>query len=197
MPEQLQNSDDDRPASTSPRPPPVIWLTGLSGAGKSTIAAALQPLLRAKGVGAVRLDGDEVRKGLNRGLGFSAEDRHENIRRIAHMARLLNEQGIVAIVAAVSPLQALRDLARSIVGPSYHEVFVHAPLAVCERRDPKGMYARARQGEITRFTGVSDTFEAPANPALTVDTSSCDVSAAVEQIMASLEGSAPTRTPHE
>ncbi|CAN7575029.1 adenylyl-sulfate kinase [Variovorax paradoxus] len=197
MPEQLQKPDD-RPASTTTlRPPPVIWLTGLSGAGKSTIAAALQPLLRARGVGAVRLDGDEVRKGLNHGLGFSAEDRHENIRRIAHIARLLNEQGMVAIVAVVSPLQALRDLARSIVGPSYHEVFVHAPLEVCERRDPKGMYARARQGAIARFTGVSDIFEAPANPALTVDTSSCDVSAAVQQIMASLEGTAPTRTLHQ
>ncbi|MBT2336882.1 adenylyl-sulfate kinase [Variovorax paradoxus] len=193
----LDQNSERHPSSVPSRPPPVVWLTGLSGAGKSTIAAALQPLMRARGLGSVRLDGDEVRKGLNRELGFSPEDRHENIRRIAHIARLLSEQGIVAIVAVVSPLQALRDLARSIVGPSYHEVFVHAPLAVCEQRDPKRMYARARQGEIARFTGVSDIFEAPANPALTVDTSKCDVSAVVGQIMASLEGSATTRMLHE
>lgn len=194
MSEQLQNLDCRHAIRSRPS---VIWLTGLSGAGKSTIAAALQSLIKAKGVGVVRLDGDEVRKGLNRELGFSLEDRHENIRRIAHIARLLSEQGIVVIVAVVSPLQVLRDLARSIVGPFYHEVFVHAPLAVCETRDPKGMYARARQGEIARFTGVSDTFEVPTNPALMVDTSKCDVSAAVQQIMVSLEKSATNNMGHE
>ena len=164
----------------------VVWLTGLSGAGKSTIAAGLRERLAATGTVAVILDGDEIRTGLSQGLGFSAPERRENIRRLAHVARLLSGQGIVAIVAVISPLREQRALARDIVGASYHEVFVDAPLAMCERRDVKGLYARARRGELTSFTGVSDAYEAPAAPDLRVDTAGCDVHGAVSQVMASL-----------
>ncbi len=174
------------PAPGGPRGAWVVWLTGLSGAGKSTIAAGLRERLAAGGAVAVILDGDEVRSGLSRGLGFSPAERLENIRRIAHVARLLSTQGIVAIVAAVSPLRAQRALAREIVGASYHEVFVDAPLAVCERRDVKGLYARARQGELSTFTGVSDVYEAPLVPDLRVDTASCGVHSAVSQVVASI-----------
>ncbi|WP_345944799.1 adenylyl-sulfate kinase [Variovorax sp. dw_954] len=170
-------------ASTAAR---VAWLTGLSGAGKSTLAAALRDRFVAQGAAVAVLDGDAVRNGLSHGLGFSAEDRMENIRRLAHVARLLSDQGIVSIVAAVSPLRGQRTLAREIIGPACFEVYVCTPLAVCEQRDVKGLYARARRGEIPLFTGVSDVYEPPAHPDLRIDTSTCELALAVELLYSSL-----------
>lgn len=170
-------------------------MTGLSGAGKSTIAAGVRAAFNAHGVAAAILDGDDIREGLSQGLGFSKEDRRENIRRIAHVARLLCEQDITAIVAVVSPLCEHRALAREIVGSPFQEVFVHAPLSVCEHRDVKGLYARARRGEIPHFTGVSDAYELPARPDLLIDTSRCDVPTAVEQVISLLALSEPEAVP--
>ncbi len=161
----------------------MLWLTGLSGAGKSTIAAGVHAMYSAHGVASAILDGDDIRAGLSQGLRFSNDDRRENIRRIAHVARLLCEQDITAIVAVVSPLCEHRALAREIVGAPFQEVFVRAPLSVCEHRDVKGLYARARRGEIPYFTGVSDVYESPMHPHLLIDTMNCDVSAAVEQVI--------------
>ncbi|HEX6958947.1 MAG TPA: adenylyl-sulfate kinase [Ferrovibrio sp.] len=148
----------------------VLWFTGLSGAGKSTLAMALQRTLFARGRQAVVLDGDNLRHGLNRDLGFSAEDRTENIRRIAEVAKLMAETGQIVIVSAISPLRMHRDLARSIIAADFHEIHVHADLATCESRDPKGLYKRARAGKIPEFTGISAPYEVPAQPQLAVDT---------------------------
>src|SRR5690349_4662246 len=139
----------------------VLWLTGLSGAGKTTIARNLQARLQARGVPVAILDGDEIRRGLSQGLGFSDADRCENIRRIAEVAHLLNSQGFIVIVAAISPLNKHRGMARKIVGAAYREVYVKASLSDCERRDVKGLYARARRGQVAKFTGVSDAYEPP------------------------------------
>jgi len=173
----------------------VVWLTGLSGAGKSTIAAGVRAVFTDHGAAVAVLDGDDVRAGLSNDLGFSSDDRRENIRRIAHVARLLCEQDITAIVAAVTPLHAQRALAREIVGAPFHEVFVHAPLSVCERRDVKGLYARARRGEIPNFTGISDAYEPPAHPDLLIDTSSHDVSTVVQQVISLLVSNEHDITP--
>ncbi|WP_431274070.1 adenylyl-sulfate kinase [Variovorax ureilyticus] len=165
----------------------VLWLTGLSGAGKSTIARHLRACLVGRGAAVAVLDGDEIRRGLSQGLGFSDVDRRENIRRIAEMARLLSTQGIVVIVAAIAPLSRHRGLARNIIGAPYREVYVKASLSDCERRDVKGLYARARRGEVVKFTGVTDTYEPPLNPDLLVDTSTHGVHVAVSSLMALLE----------
>jgi adenylylsulfate kinase len=156
----------------------VIWLTGLSGAGKSTIAGALNHELTKAGVASVVLDGDEIRSGLNSDLGFSAEDRLENVRRLAHVARLVASWSRVVIVAAITPSRAMRELAKSIVGEGFREVFVNTPLAVCETRDPKGLYQRARSGALKAFTGVSDIYEQPTSPDLVLCT---DASSIVEE----------------
>lgn len=163
--------------------PCVIWLTGLSGAGKSTIAKSLRLRAIAAGVPVAILDGDDIRRGLSQGLGFGQADRRENIRRIAEVARLLSDQGLVVIVAAVSPMRELRALARNIIGAAFREVYVSAPLATCERRDVKGLYARARRGEVTKFTGISDAYEAPLQPDLVIDTSDCEVAQATSALM--------------
>jgi adenylyl-sulfate kinase len=163
--------------------PCVIWLTGLSGAGKSTIAKSLRLRAMADGVPVAILDGDDVRRGLSQGLGFGQADRRENIRRIAEVARLLSDQGLVVIVAAVSPMRELRALARNIIGAAFREVYVSAPLATCERRDVKGLYARARRGEVTKFTGISDAYEPPLQPDLVIDTSDCEVAQATSALM--------------
>ena len=142
----------------------TVWLTGLSGAGKSTIAHRLAAALRARGVERVEiLDGDEVREHLGAGLGFSRTDRDINIHRIAWVARLLTRHGVATIVAAISPYRAARAEARRLIGP-FVEVFVDAPLEVAEARDPKGLYRKARAGAITAFTGLSDPYEAPEAP---------------------------------
>jgi adenylyl-sulfate kinase len=165
----------------------VLWLTGLSGAGKSTLAAALRALLQSQGRQVAVLDGDAVRSGLCRDLGFSPEDRRENIRRVAEVARLMREAGLVVICALISPLREDRAMARDIVGAAhFREVHVATPLAVCEQRDPKGLYRNARARALTQFTGVSAPYEEPLSPDLRVDTSQVGVPEAVEALTALL-----------
>lgn len=161
----------------------TVWLTGLSAAGKSTLAFSLEKTLIAAGCACYVLDGDNVRQGLNKNLGFSPEDRTENIRRIAEVARLMNDAGLMVITAFISPFVADRQMARQIIGPDqFREVFVSTPLAVCEARDPKGWYSKARAGHIPEFTGVSSSYEAPQHPDLIIDTAQTRVEEAVLQL---------------
>jgi adenylylsulfate kinase len=148
-----------------PGPGPIVWFTGLSGAGKSTLAEAVSERLAAAGHAVELLDGDAVRSHLSRGLGFTPEDRVENIRRIAFVANLLARHGVVVLVPVIAPYRSIRDEVRRM-SPTYFEVFVNAPLTVCEQRDPKGLYRRARAGELAHFTGVDDPYEAPESPDL-------------------------------
>lgn len=165
------NRDVNLPAG--PRPGLTIWMTGLSGAGKSTIAAAFAADLHKAGHRICVFDGDSLRKGLNGNLGFSIADRKENVRRTAEVAKLMNEAGMDVIAALISPIADDRAMAKKIVGPDrFVEVYVNAPLAACERRDAKGLYARARRGEIPDFTGISSPYEAPQAPDLAIDTES-------------------------
>lgn len=147
----------------------TIWLTGLSGAGKSTLAALLTDRLREQGQAVEWLDGDELRRSLGRGLGFSREDRFENIRRAVYLAGMLNRHGVITVVSVISPYAGMRSYARQEL-PGFVEVYVNCPLPVCEARDVKGLYAKARSGEIPAFTGISDPYEAPADPELTLHT---------------------------
>jgi bifunctional enzyme CysN/CysC len=154
----------DRPSTGA-----TVWLTGLSGSGKSTVAHELERLLVHAGRMAYVLDGDNLRHGLNGDLGFSAEDRAENVRRVGHVARLMADSGVVALVPLISPYRADRDLVRAMhdeAGLPFLEVFVDTPIEECERRDPKGLYAKARAGEIKGFTGIDDPYEAPVEPEL-------------------------------
>jgi len=147
----------------------TLWFTGLSASGKSTIACALEQVLVKRGVPAYRLDGDNIRHGLNKNLGFSAADRAENIRRIGEVARLFADGGTIALTAFISPYIADRDAVRAVHagdGLEFLEVFVDAPIEVCESRDPKGLYKKARAGELKGFTGIDDPYEAPVNPEL-------------------------------
>jgi adenylyl-sulfate kinase len=160
----------------------TIWLTGLPCSGKSTLATYLRAELVRNGVTAVILDGDDVRRWLTRGLGFSREDRQENIRRIAHVARLLTGAGVVAIVAAVSPYRDARQEARVVTG-RFVEVYVKCRLQVCVERDVKGMYRRALTGQLSHFTGISDPYEPPATPELVVDTDRYTVRDCVQSIL--------------
>lgn len=149
----------------------VIWLTGLSGAGKSTLANELEKRLLARGVRTYLLDGDNVRHGLNRDLGFSAEDRAENIRRVAEVSRLMVDAGLVVITAFISPFRAERRFARGLMAEGeFVEVYVNTPLIVAERRDPKGLYKKARRGELQQFTGIDSPYEVPESPEIVVDT---------------------------
>jgi len=165
----------------------TLWLTGLSGAGKSTIAKALEQRLIADGRLACLLDGDNVRHGLNRDLGFDEADRRENIRRVAEVAALFNQAGVLAITAFISPYRGDREAARDVIGADrFIEVFVDAPLDVCEARDPKGLYRKARAAEIPSFTGVSAPYEAPEKPDLHVETSRIGAAEAVDAILSEL-----------
>jgi bifunctional enzyme CysN/CysC len=149
--------------------PALLWFTGLSGAGKSTIANNLETKLHALGKRTFVLDGDNVRHGLNRDLGFTEVDRVENIRRVAEVAKLFVEAGLITIVAFISPFQAEREMARELVGPDeFIEIFVDTPLEVCEQRDPKGLYKKARRGQLQNFTGLDSPYEPPGNPELTL-----------------------------
>ena len=149
----------------------VIWMTGLSGSGKTTLAKYLERKLQENGFFTKLLDGDNVRSGLNKGLGFSEDDRNENIRRIAEVSKLFMHGGIISINCFVSPTEHVRDLARQIIGEKdFVEVFINTPLEECEKRDVKGLYAKARSGEIKDFTEISAPFEAPKNPAIEVFT---------------------------
>ncbi len=162
----------------------MLWFTGLSGSGKSTIAVALERELHRRGRLCRILDGDNIRTGINAGLGFSEADRKENIRRIAEVGKLFVDTGIITIAAFVSPTNELRDLARSIIGENdFKEIFISTPIGECERRDVKGLYAKARRGEIKDFTGISAPFEAPEHPALDIDTTRVSIEDAVERIV--------------
>jgi bifunctional enzyme CysN/CysC len=155
---------DDRPFEGA-----TVWLTGLSGSGKSTVAVALERLLISQGRPAYRLDGDNVRHGLNGDLGFTEADRTENVRRVGEVARLMADAGVVAIVPLISPYRSGRDHARALHAEAdlaFVEVFVDTPIELCEQRDPKGLYKKARAGEITGFTGIDDPYEAPLTPEL-------------------------------
>jgi adenylyl-sulfate kinase len=165
----------------------TVWFTGLSGSGKSTLALAVEAALLDRGVAAYVLDGDNVRFGLNRDLGFSPEDRTENIRRIGEVCRLLNEAGIVVLTAFISPYLEDRRRVRDLhPDGSFIEVHVDTPLEVCEQRDPKGLYAKARAGEITGFTGVDDPYEAPTSPELVLRPADGDATAMAERLLARL-----------
>ncbi len=148
----------------------TLWFTGLSGAGKSTITGVLVEELEKRGTPAEVLDGDVVRENLSKGLGFSKEDRDTNIRRIAFVADLLSRNGVPVITAAISPYRAIRDEARTLMNGRFIEAYVKASVEECERRDVKGLYAKARSGEIKEFTGVSDPYEPPENPEITLET---------------------------
>jgi adenylylsulfate kinase len=151
--------------------PATVWLTGLSGAGKSTLAVELDHALFEARRPCFVLDGDHVRAGLCSDLGFGPRDRHENIRRIAEVARLMNDAGLIVISAFISPYRGDRDLARQVIGPErFIEIYLDAPLEVCERRDPKGLYRKARRGEIPEFTGISAPYEPPADPTAVLHT---------------------------
>src|SRR5262245_32670921 len=174
----------------------TVWLTGLSGSGKSTIAVDLEKALWARGVRAYILDGDNIRHGLNKNLGFSPADRTENIRRIGEVAKLFTEAGMVAITAFISPYRADRNQVRAIMKPGdFVEVLVDCPLEVCEQRDVKGLYQKARAGQIPEFTGISAPYEPPLEPELTIRTHMQGVEESAGQIVAYLatKGVVPTR----
>ena len=162
----------------------MVWFTGLSGSGKSTIAIALERELHKRGLLCRILDGDNIRSGINNNLGFSEVDRVENIRRIAEVSKLFIDSGIITIAAFISPNNDIREMAARIIGPDdFFEIFVSTPLEECEKRDVKGLYAKARKGEIQNFTGVSAPFEAPTNPALSLDTSKMNLEESVNQLL--------------
>ena len=168
----------------------TIWLTGLSGAGKSTLADALAPRLRGRGVQVEILDGDEIRTNLSKGLGFSKEDRDTNIRRIGYVARLLSRNGVVVIAAAISPYREIRDEIRAQIEAeraAFIEVHVSAALETLVARDVKGLYRKALAGEITQFTGISDPYEPPLKPDVSVETDDEDLEKSVERIIRQLE----------
>lgn len=161
----------------------TVWLTGLSGAGKSTLACALEERLFRAGRTSFVLDGDNLRHHLNSDLGFTASDRRENIRRSAEVARLMNDAGLIVVCAFISPLRSDRDLAREIIGAdNFLEIHVSTPCTVCEERDPKGLYQKARAGLIPEFTGVSAPYEVPLQPALTLDTGTLTLDHACDQL---------------
>ena len=158
----------------------MLWFTGLSGSGKSTLAIALERELYNSGILCRILDGDNIRTGINNNLGFTEADRVENIRRIAEVAKLFVDCGVVTIAAFFSPTEQIRHMAADIIGKDdFFEIYVNTPLEVCEERDVKGLYKKARQGEIKNFTGISAPFEAPLNPAITIDTSACSLEESV------------------
>lgn len=162
----------------------MLWLTGLSGSGKSTIAIALERELHKRGLLCRILDGDNIRSGINNNLGFSAEDRVENIRRIAEIGKLFVDTGIITIAAFISPSNELRQLAARIIGEEdFLEIYVCTPLEECEKRDVKGLYAKARRGEIKNFTGISAPFEAPEHPVLSLDTSKVTLEESVNTLL--------------
>lgn len=179
----------DQRAKLLGQKPCCIWFTGLSGAGKSTLASALEAQLYADGRHVYVLDGDNVRHGLNRDLGFSVENRVENIRRVAEVAHLMVDAGLIVLVAFISPFRAERAMARALFAPGeFFEVFVDTSLAECEQRDTKGLYAKARRGELSDFTGIDSPYEAPVAPEVRVDTKSTPLTSCLEEIRRVVEG---------
>ncbi len=162
----------------------ALWLTGLSGSGKSTIAIALERELESRGFLCRILDGDNIRSGINKNLGFTAEDRAENIRRIAEITKLFVNSGIITIAAFISPEEQMRQMAADIIGAEdFKEVYISTPLKECERRDVKGLYAKARRGEIKNFTGIDSLFEPPVSPFITLDTSKLSVKESIDSLL--------------
>ena len=166
----------------------ALWFTGLSGAGKSTLAGAVEERLQALGRATYLLDGDNLRHGLNRDLGFSPEDRRENLRRTGEVTRLLVDAGLIVLAAFISPGQAERACLRELLAPTFIEVYVDCPLEVCEQRDPKDLYRRARRGEIPDLTGIGSPYEAPAAPDITVHTDQESLAESVAKILDYLVG---------
>jgi adenylylsulfate kinase len=164
----------------------IIWLTGLSGAGKTTIAKSLERLFLAQQLNVELLDGDVIRTNLSKGLGYTKEDRDTNIRRVGFVAHLLSRNGVIVIVATISPHRTVRDEMRAM-SPNFLEVYVNAPLTVCESRDVKGLYAAARMGKIKEFTGIDAPYEAPLNPDITCFTDQETVEESVAKIMQALQ----------
>lgn len=165
----------------------VLWFTGLSGSGKSTVANAVESLLFQKGCHSYLLDGDNVRHGLNKDLGFDDESRIENIRRISEVAKLFVDSGLIVLTAFISPFIADRAQAKELIGDAnFLEVYIDTPLEVCESRDPKGLYKKARAGEIANFTGIGSAYEAPTSPDIHVRTAELSVEACAEQVVAAL-----------
>lgn len=169
--------------------PLTLWLTGLSASGKSVISYALEAELLKRGLLCCVLDGDNLRHGLNSDLGFSPEARSENIRRAAEVARLMNEVGLIVVVALISPLRVDRLSAREIVGAElFREVYISTPLEVCESRDPKGLYRKAREGSVANFTGISAPYEPPEEPAVVLDTGLLSVQESVDRVCSLIKG---------
>jgi adenylyl-sulfate kinase len=165
----------------------TLWLTGLSGAGKSTLAFAMESELYKQGKASVVLDGDDIRHGLNRDLGFSIKDRSENIRRIAEVAKLMNDAGLIVISSFISPSRDDREMARAIIGKErFFEIYLNTPLNICEQRDAKGLYRRARSGELKEFTGISASYEIPIEPALTIDSSQNEINESVAMVLSAM-----------
>ena len=168
----------------------TVWFTGLSGSGKSTVASAVTTLLTERGLLTYTLDGDNLRHGLNGDLGFSADDRAENVRRVGEVARLFADAGVIALVPLISPYRAGRDHARALHDAAeldFLEVFVDTPIEVCEQRDPKGLYKKARAGELTGFTGIDDPYETPLSPELVVEGGRVSAADAAAQVVALLQ----------
>ena len=162
----------------------VLWFTGLSGSGKSTIAVALERALFSRGYVAQVLDGDNIRQGINSNLGFSIEDRQENIRRIAEIAKLYLQSGLITICSFISPTREIRKMAKNIIGENdFFEIFVDTPLEICEKRDVKGLYKKARAGEIKGFTGIDSPYEAPENPDLQIKTADQSLENSVDEVL--------------
>ncbi|HET7127681.1 MAG TPA: adenylyl-sulfate kinase [Gaiellaceae bacterium] len=185
---QATDVDKRARAAAKRQRPCVVWLTGLSGAGKSTIANLVERELHARGSHTYLLDGDNVRHGLNKDLGFTEADRVENIRRVAEVAKLMVDAGLIVIVAFISPFRSERQMARALVEENeFVEVFVDAPLELAEARDPKGLYRKARRGELANFTGIDSPYETPEQPELRVDTAALSPHEAASAVIALLE----------
>jgi bifunctional enzyme CysN/CysC len=186
---QALDVDRDARANIMGQKAAVLWFTGLSGAGKSTIANLVEKKLHSLGRHTILLDGDNVRHGLNRDLGFTDADRVENIRRVAEVAKLMTDAGLIVLVSFISPFRAERALARSLMAPGeFFEIFVDTPLAEAEKRDVKGLYKKARAGALKNFTGVDSPYEAPENPEIRIDTTTLDPASAAELIVTRITG---------
>ncbi len=181
------SEQEQRRATLKNQKPMVFWFTGLSGSGKSTIAKAAESKLQSQGYHTFVLDGDNVRMGLNKGLGFDQEGRRENLRRVAEVAKLMTEAGLVVLATFVSPMIEQRNMVKEIVGASrFREIFINTPLEECESRDVKGLYKKARAGEIPNFTGIDSEYQAPSNPEIEIKTKNQTVEESVDELIEKL-----------
>jgi bifunctional enzyme CysN/CysC len=186
---QLLSIDRSQRERLNAHPAKVLWFTGLSGSGKSTLANALEIALHQRGLRTYLLDGDNVRHGLNKDLGFTEADRVENIRRIAEVSRLMHDAGLIVLTAFISPYEREREMARELIGKdNFIEIFVSTPIAVCEKRDVKGLYQKARSGLIPNLTGINSPYEPPKNPDLVIDTSNESIEKSVLKILKMITG---------